>query len=111
MIGRRYSVAQRGTGTQGMDSRFRRNSLLTNTALILLGYIRGVLVVPRTCRKLLGAQSHRHRIPELVLSLPKSYRRITTKKQLDKIERNIKVMCQWGERCPCPGSSLSRELG
>ena len=87
MIGGSYSVAQCGTGAQGMNSSFRRNALLANTALILLGYIRGVLVVPRTCRKLLGGQPHGHRVPELVLpqTLPQAYRRIATKKQLDKV--------------------------
>ena len=85
MIGGHYSVAQLRSRTQGMNRLVRRNSLLANTALILLGYIRGIFVVPRTCPKLLGAQSHSHRIPELVLPLPQSYRRITTKKQLDKV--------------------------
>lgn len=82
MIGGRDSVAQRGTGTQGMNGRFRRNSLLANTALVLLCYIWRVLVVPRTCRKLLGRQPHGHGIPELVLSLPlsKSHRRVSAKK-------------------------------
>jgi len=87
MICGRYSVTQRRSRTQSMNSGFGRNSLLANTALILLGYIRGVLVVPRTCRKLLGGQPHGHRVPELVLvlTLPQAYRRIATKKQLDKV--------------------------
>ena len=95
MIGGRDSVAQRGTGAQGMNSSFRRNALLANTALILLGYIRGVLVVPRTCRKLLGGQPHGHRIPELVLPLPPSetHKCTTTKNQFGEIQRNIKPLC------------------
>ena len=82
MIGGRDSVAQRGTGTQGMNGGFGRNTLLANTALVLLGYIWRVLVVPRTCSKLLGGKPHGHGIPELVLYLPlsKSHRRVSAKK-------------------------------
>ena len=79
MICGRYSVAQRGSGTQRMNGGFGRNAFLANTALILIGYIRGVLVVPRTCRKLRRRQTHCDRIPELVLPLPETDRRITTK--------------------------------
>jgi hypothetical protein len=79
-----------------MNGRFRRNTLLANTALILLSYIWGVFVHPRTGRKLLGRQTDRHRIPKLVLplSLPKTHKRIATKQQLDKIEWNIKMLTQ-----------------
>ena len=81
VIGGRYSVTQIGSRTQGMNGGFRRNPLLANTALILLGYIRGVLVYPRTCRKLLSRQTHGHGIPELVLvlTLSKPHCRTTAK--------------------------------
>ena len=70
-----------------MNSRFRRNVLLANTALILLCYIRGIFVHPSPRRKLLRGQTHDHILPELriALALSKSHRRITTKKQLDKV--------------------------
>jgi hypothetical protein len=79
-----------------MNGRFCCNALLANAALILLGYIWGVFVHPRTGRKLLGRQTDRHRIPKLVLplSLPKTHKRIATKQQLDKIEWNIKMLTQ-----------------
>ena len=79
-----------------MNSRFRRNSLLANTTLILLRNIWGIFVRSSPRCKLYGVQTHHHTLPELrislTLTLPKSHRRITTKKQLDKVERNIKVM-------------------
>ena len=64
-----------------MNSRFRRNSLLANTALILLCYIRRVLVIASPRRKLFGGQTHNHIVPELriALSLSKPHRRIATK--------------------------------
>jgi uncharacterized membrane protein len=80
-----------------MNSRFRCNSLLANTALILLCYIWRVLVILSPRRKLLSGQTHDHIIPELVLPLalplPEADSCITTKKHLDKVERDIKVMC------------------
>ena len=79
MIRGSYSVAQRGSGTQSMNCGFGRNALLANTALILLGYIRGVFVHPCPRCKLLGGQTHCDRIPELSLSLPETNRRNTTK--------------------------------
>jgi hypothetical protein len=80
MIGDSYSVTQRGTWTQGVDSRFCRNAFLANTALILLCYIWRVLVIASPRRKLLSGQPYRYGVPELVLTLPKSHRRISTKK-------------------------------
>jgi hypothetical protein len=72
-----------------MNCGFRRNALLANTALILLRYIRRVLVHPSARRKLFRSQTHDHILPELrialTLSLTKSNKRITTKKQLDKV--------------------------
>ena len=66
-----------------MDSRFRRNALLANTALILHCYIWGVRIVLRSRRKLLRRQTYCHRIPELVLSLSlplsESHKRTATK--------------------------------
>jgi hypothetical protein len=89
MIGGCDSVTQCGSGTHGVNGRFRRNSLLANTALILLRYIRRVLVHPSARRKLFRSQTHDHILPELrialTLSLTKSNKRITTKKQLDKV--------------------------
>lgn len=117
MIGGRYSVTQRRSRTQGMNGGFSRNALLANTALVLLGYIRGVFVVPSTCSKLLGRQTHGHGIPELVLVLILSepHKRTTAKNQFGEIERDINTLSQRRERCPCPGSrsrssSLSRKL-
>jgi hypothetical protein len=75
-----------------LNSCFRGNALLANTALILLCYIRGVFVLPRTRRKLLGRKTHRDRVPELILPLTETYSRITTKQQLHKIEWNIKMI-------------------
>jgi hypothetical protein len=80
MIGDSYSVTQRGTGTQGMNGRFCRNAFLANTALVLLCNIRRIFVDSRGSRKLLGRQPYRYGVPELVLTLPKSHRRISTKK-------------------------------
>ena len=84
-----------------MNGRFRRNALLANTALILLGYIWRILVLPRTCRKLFRRQTDRHGIPELVLPLPlpETHKCIATKKQLDKIEWNIKMLTQRLKGC------------
>jgi hypothetical protein len=86
-----------------MNGRFRRNALLANTALILLGYIWRVLVLPRTCRKLFGRQTDRNGIPELILPrplpLPETHKCIATKQQLDKIEWNIKMLTQRLKRC------------
>ena len=99
-----------------MNSRFRRNTLLANTALILLRYIWRVLVDPSSVRELLRRQAHRHCIPELVLPLPlplpESNKRTATKYQFSKINRNVKPLSQRSERGPCTRSSLnSRELG
>jgi hypothetical protein len=80
MISDSYSVTQRGTGTQGMNGRFRRNAFLANTALILLCYIWRIFVDSRSSRKLLSGQPYRYGVPELVLPLTKSHRRISTKK-------------------------------
>jgi len=67
-----------------MNSSFRRNAFQTDTALILLGYIWRILVLPRTGRELLGGQPYRHRIPEgPLLLLAQTYKGITTKQQLD----------------------------
>jgi hypothetical protein len=118
MIGGSYPVTQRRSGTQGMNSRFRRNTLLANTALILLRYIWRVLVDPSSVRELLRRQAHRHRIPEVVLALPltlalpKTHKRTATKYEFGEIKRNIKALSQRSERGPCTRSSLnSRELG
>jgi len=62
-----------------MNGRFRRNSLLANTALILLCYIGRVLVHPSPRRKLFGGQTHDHILPELRIALAKPHRRIATK--------------------------------
>jgi hypothetical protein len=70
MIGGRYSIAQFRSRTQSMNGGFRRNALLANTALILLRYICGVLIIPSTCCKLIRGQTHGNCIPELVLPLP-----------------------------------------
>lgn len=82
MISGRYSATQRESGTQRMNGGFRRNALLANTALILLCYIRRIFVDSRGSRKLIGGQSYRYGIPELVLPLPltKSHRSISAKK-------------------------------
>jgi hypothetical protein len=87
-----------------MNSGFGRNALLTNTALILIGYIRGIFVHPSPCCKLLGRQTHDNILPELVLPLSRlsePHERTTTKYQFGEIERDIKSMCQRRERCPC----------
>jgi hypothetical protein len=94
-----------------MNSRFRRNTLLANTALILLRYIWRVLVDPSPRCKLFRGQTHDHIVPELriALSLPEPHKRTATKYQFSEIKRNIKALCQRG---PCTRSSLnSRELG
>ena len=64
-----------------MNGRFRRNTFLANTALVLICYVRGVVVNLRCSCELLGRQTYRHSIPELVLcrSLSKSHKRTTTK--------------------------------
>ena len=101
-----------------MNSGFCRNSLLANTALILLCYIRGIFVHPSPPCKLLSGQTYRHRIPELVLHLPllsEPHEGTTAKNQFSEIEGNIKPMCQRRERGLCTGSrrrrSRRRELG
>jgi hypothetical protein len=70
-----------------MNGRFRRNSLLANTALILLRYIRGIIVVPSPRCKLFGSEAHDHIVPELriALTLSKSHRRILPKQQPNKV--------------------------
>jgi len=99
-----------------MDSGFRRNTLLANTALILLCDFGRIFVASCSSIKLLRSQTYRHGIPEsvLVMSLSEAHKRTATKNQFGKIERNIKPMCQGWERCPCPGSrrrSWNRKLG
>jgi hypothetical protein len=69
MIGDSYPVTYRRSGAQGMNSLFCRNSLLADTALILLCNIRRVFVVPRSRRQLLGCQTYLHWIPKIALPL------------------------------------------
>jgi hypothetical protein len=98
MIGGCDSVAQRRSRALGVDSRFRRNALLANTALILLCYIWRVLVIPSPCCKLFSGQTHNHILPELVLTLcltlPETNKCPAAKNQFREIKRNIKPMCQ-----------------
>lgn len=74
-----------------MNGRFRRNTILANTALVLLGNIGGVFVNPSPRRKLFGSQTDDNCIPKLVLSLSlsESHKCITAKKKLDEVFRNI----------------------
>ena len=116
MIGGSDSITQPGSGTQGMDSSFRRNTLLANTTLILLCDFGGIFVASCGSIKLLRSQTYRHRIPELTLclSLPLSetHKRTAPKNKFGEIERNVKSLSQRSERVPCTRSSLnSRELG
>lgn len=116
MIGGSDSVTQGGSRAQSMNGRFRGNSLLANTALILLCDFGGIFVASCGSIKLLRSQTYRHRIPELTLclclSLPETHKRTATKNQFGKIERNIKPLSQRSERVPCTRSSLNcRELG
>lgn len=96
MIGGCNSIAQCGSGTQGVYGSFRRNTFLANTALILLCDIWGVVVDSCGGRKLLGGQTDRYSVPELVLSLSlaKSHKRTPAKDQFGKVEGNIKPLCQ-----------------
>jgi len=70
-----------------MNSCFRRNALLTDTALILLCNIRRVFVVSRSRRKLFSCQTYLHRIPERTLTLPLSqtHKCIGPEQQLNKV--------------------------
>ena len=96
------SVTQCGSGAQSMNSRFRRNYILANTALILLCDFGGIFVDSCGLRKLLRRQAHCHRIPEriliLILPLPLSetHKRTSAKNQLGKIERNIELLDRRG---------------
>jgi len=57
-----------------MNRGFRRNALLTNTTLILLRYICGILIISSTCCELIRGQTYGNCIPELILSLSQPYR-------------------------------------
>jgi hypothetical protein len=80
-----------------MNSCFRSNSLLANTALILLCNFGWIFVDSCGFRKLLRRQAHCHRIPELILSrIPKSHERPATKYQFSEIERHIELLDKRG---------------
>ena len=68
VVGDNGPVAERSTWTHRVNRRFVRNTLLANTALVLLCQI-GVLVLPSRCRKLFGCQTYLHWIPKIALPL------------------------------------------
>jgi len=78
-------VAERSTWAQSVNGWFARNTLLADTALILLCQF-SILVLPGRRCKLLRGQTDLYGIPKISLPLSKSYERIAPKEHLDKVQ-------------------------